>query len=239
MKPEFAALLEEVRGVHRPGGLRVDDREVGRAARLQRHALDAQDRRGARAMSSTARSQLMTPGATRCVITSESDVSSPIMPKGASSNSRSFSKSMCGAWSVTMASTVPSATPSIERGGVLGRAQRRVHLEGGVVVVAYGVLGEEQMVRRDLAGDGQALGLRGAHELQAAGRGQVLDVQRAAGEAAERDVAGDLDLLALGRPAEHPQARGGHALVHLALAHQVLVLAVAHHHAVELERRSP
>ena len=35
------------------------------------------------------------------------------MPKGASSNSQFFSYSVCGAWSVTMASTVPSTTPSI------------------------------------------------------------------------------------------------------------------------------
>ena len=54
----------------------------------------------------------MTPGATRFVMTSESAVSRPIMPKGASSNSAFFSKSLCGAWSVTMASTVPSFTPS-------------------------------------------------------------------------------------------------------------------------------
>ena len=45
-------------------------------------------------------------------MTSESAVSRPIMPKGASSNSAFFSKSLCGAWSVTMASTVPSFTPS-------------------------------------------------------------------------------------------------------------------------------
>ena len=37
----------------------------------------------------------------------------PIMPFGASSNSRSFSCAACGAWSVTMMSTVPSRTPSI------------------------------------------------------------------------------------------------------------------------------
>ena len=36
----------EVRGVHRPGGVRVDDREVGRRARLEGHALDAQDLTG-------------------------------------------------------------------------------------------------------------------------------------------------------------------------------------------------
>ena len=58
------------------------------------------------------------------------------------------------------------------------------------------------------------------HQIEPALGGDVLDVQRAPGQAAERDVAGDLELLALGRPAHHAQARGGHALVHLAVGHQ-------------------
>ncbi len=91
------------------------------------------------------------------------------------------------------------------------------------------LLGEEEVVRRDLAGDGQALRLGGAHELQAARGGDVLDVELAAGEARNGDVAGDLDLLALGRPAENAQAGGDDALVHLAVADEVLVLAMAHH----------
>ena len=89
-------------------------------------------------------------------------------------------------------------------------------------------------MRGHLAGDRKALGLGGAHHVQAAGGAQMLDVQRAAGEAADSDVAGDLDLLALGGPAQKPQARGRGALVDLAGADEALVLAVAHDDAVEL-----
>ena len=88
-------------------------------------------------------------------------------------------------------------------------------------------------MRRDLAGNGQALGLGGAHHVQAALGGDVLDVQLGTGQACERDIALDLQLLALGRPAEHAQACGDDALVDLALAHEAGVLAVAHENLAE------
>ena len=94
-------------------------------------------------------------------------------------------------------------------------------------------------MRRDLAGDRQAFGLGGADQVKAALRGDVLNVQRAAGQAAEHDVARDLDLLALGRPAEHAQARGDDALVDLAFADECVVLAVHHDGACRTWRRSP
>ena len=93
-------------------------------------------RRGATAMaSSTARSQLMTPGATRCVITSASDVSSPIMPKGATLELAVLLE--VDVRGVVGNDGVHGAVHDAldERGCVLGRAQRRVHLERGVVVV--------------------------------------------------------------------------------------------------------
>ena len=90
-----------------------------------------------------------------------------------------------------------------ERGGILGGAQRRVHLQRGLVLGGDGVLGEEHVVRRHLTGHRQALGLGGGHQIEPALGGDVLDVQRAPGQAAERDVAGDFQLLALGRPAHH------------------------------------
>ena len=89
-------------------------------------------------------------------------------------------------------------------------------------------------MRRDLARDGQALGPRGAYHVKAARRGDVLDVKLAARQAAQRDVAGDLQLFAFRRPAEQAEARGGNTFVDLAFAHQILVLAVAHDHAAEL-----
>ncbi len=62
----------------------------------------------------------------------------------------------------------------------------------------------------------------------------MLDVQLAAAQAAQRDVARDLDFLALGRPTEKTEARRGDAFVDLAVADQVVVLAVAHDHAAKL-----
>ena len=118
--------------------------------------------------------------------------------------------------------------------GIGSRAQRRVDLEGRGVIVADVVLGEEQVMRGDLAGDRQALGFRGANHIKAARSGDVLDVQLAAGKAAQGDVASDLQLLAFGRPTQKAQARRGDALIDLAIADQVLVLAVAHDHAAEL-----
>ena len=61
-------------------------------------------------------------------------VSSPTMPNGARSNSTCFSSAWCGAWSVAMTSTLPSARPVEHRVAVGGLAQRRVHLQVGVVL---------------------------------------------------------------------------------------------------------
>ena len=118
--------------------------------------------------------------------------------------------------------------------GVGSRAQRRVHLEVRVVGVGDVVLAEEQVVRGDLAGHGQAVGLGGAHEVEALLRGDVADVQRALGKTDELDVAVDLELLGERRPAEHAQARGGAALVDDAVARERLDLAVRERDAVEL-----
>ncbi|VWM12125.1 Uncharacterised protein [Collinsella intestinalis] len=65
------------------------------------------------AMSSTMRPKVILPVLTRLVITRPSAVSRPVMPNGASSNSRDFSQSECGAWSVAIVSTVPSMTPAM------------------------------------------------------------------------------------------------------------------------------
>ena len=116
---------------------------------------------------------------------------------------------------------------------VLSGAQRRVDLEAGLVSAGDGILGEEHVVRGGLAGNGQTLGLSGANHIEAACGGDVLDVQLGAGEFREHDIAGDLQLLALRRPAEKTQARRGDALVHLALANKVFVLAMAHEHLVK------
>ena len=68
-----------------------------------------------------------------------------------------------------------------KRGRVVGGAQGRVHLEVSVVGVGDVVLAQEQVVRGDLAGDGQAVGLGGAYQVKTLAGGDVADVQGAAG----------------------------------------------------------
>ena len=65
----------------------------------------------------------------------------------------------------------------------------------------------------DFAAHAQAALFGLAHQLQAAGRGQVLDVQGAAGQLGQGDVPGNLDFLAAGRPAGQAQAGGYYAFV--------------------------
>ena len=60
------------------------------------------------------------------------------------------------------------------------------------------------------------------------GGGDVLDVQLGTGQLGDLDVASDLELLAGSRPALESQTGRDLALVDLAVADQVLVLAVAH-----------
>ena len=83
-------------------------------------------------------------------------------------------------------------------------------------------------MRGGLAGDLNASGLTGTHDLQAMGGGDVLDVQLGTGQLGDLDVASDLELLAGSRPALESQTGRDLALVDLAMADQVLVLAVAH-----------
>ena len=102
---------------------------------------------------------------------------------------------------------------------VLVRAQRRVHLVVGVVIVGDVVLAEEQVVRAHLAADLDAA-LAAAHDhVNGLGRGDVGDVQGAARKLREKNVATDLDFLALGGPTGQAQAARDDALVHDALAH--------------------
>ena len=112
--------------------------------------------------------------------------------------------------------------------GILLGTQRRVDLERSVVGLVQVVLGQEHVVRGGLAGNLNASGLTGTHDLQAMGGGDVLDVQLGTGQLGDLDVASDLELLAGSRPALESQTGRDLALVDLAMADQVLVLAVAH-----------
>ena len=74
------------------------------------------------------------------------------------------------------------------------------------------------MVRAGLAGDAHAALLAAADQLDAAGRRDVQDVQPAAGQLGQRDVAVDHDLLGRRRHAAQAQPHALEALVHDAAA---------------------
>ena len=80
--------------------------------------------------------------------------------------------------------------------GILLGTQRRIDLERGVVGLVQVVLGQEHVVRGGLAGNLNARGLAGTHELQAMGGGDVLDVQLGTGQLGDLNVTSDLELLA-------------------------------------------
>ena len=74
----------------------------------------------------------------------------------------------CGAWSVAMQSIVPSRRPATQAVDIGRRAERRVHLGVCVVGEAAGglasaddrLVGEREVVRRDLGSDWNAARLR-------------------------------------------------------------------------------
>ena len=72
-----------------------------------------------------------------------------------------------------------------------------------------------------------------ADQIDAAGRRDVLDVNPAAGDLGQLDVAEDMDLLGHGRHAADAQGRADEALVHHAAARQVEVFAVVDDRLVE------
>ena len=112
--------------------------------------------------------------------------------------------------------------------GILLGTQRRIDLERGVVGLVQVVLGQEHVMRGGLTGNLNASGLTGTHDLQAMGGGDVLNVQLGTSQLGDLDVAGDLELLAGSRPTLESQTGRDLALVDLAVADQILVLAVAH-----------
>ena len=101
-----------------------------------------------------------------------------------------------------MQSIVPSRRPSSS-----ARASSAVRSGGSVrALVSYGSssdrrVRQHQIVRRDLGRHAHAGGLRAAHLLDRAGGAQVGQVQPAAGQAGQRQVARDGDLLRLARDA--------------------------------------
>ena len=132
-------------------------------------------------------------------------------------------------------------------GDVAVRAQRRIHLGVGVVAdvavavraaVAVGsgvrvrgreadlLMGEGEVVRRDLGGDVHAALACGADQRDRAGGGDVGDVQVRPGQVREGDIARDERLLGAGGAAAQTEPGGDPALVHLPLVNERRVFAV-------------
>src|SRR5207342_949155 len=103
-------------------------------------------------------------------------------------------------------------------------AQRRVHLVAARVEAAHRLVGEAEMVGRDLAGDLDAGGLSGAHGLDRLDRREVLDVDAAALVAGDRRVTGDHRRLRDRGDSGEAERGGDGALVHDAGAGELGIL---------------
>ena len=194
-------------------------------------------RRARRSCASPARPGSARPARTSSS-TSGSAVSRPMMPNAACSNSTSFSTGECGAWSVATASMVPSASASRSAATSARRAQRRVAL-GRRVVAGAGLVGQRQVVRRHLAGDGQPAPLGLAHQAHRIGAADVRDVVARAGQRAQLDVARDHRRLRRRRLGADPGPRRDDALVHRAARRQRQVLAVLDDRSARTCARTP
>ena len=165
-------------GVVGPLGLGVEDDHIGIAAHGERAAafqIQAAPPAGRSTDSVRGPAAASTPGAASGGERPRA-VSRPMMPFGARSNSTSFSWTAWGAWSVAMASMMPSRMPSIMRVAVGGGAQRRTHFGVGVVEADM-LFGEQKMMRGDFAGDAKAVAAGLAHGGERGGGRDVGDVQ--------------------------------------------------------------
>ena len=149
-------------------------------------------------------------------------------PKGASSNGTSFSSRACGAWSVAIASIVPSRSASIS-------AARSSSARSGGFIFTFGSSERTaSSVRQRWCGVTSAVartpGLAGAAELgDRLARGEVQQVERPRLVAGEREVARDHDALGHGRVAAEAELGRDEALVHVAAARERRLLAVNRH----------
>ena len=112
-------------------------------------------------------------------------------------------------------------------------AQRRI--DAAVAVIADDpVVRRADVVRRGLGGHAHAARLRLAHQLHAALRGDVAQVDALVLSLGHQDVARDHHFLRRAGDARQAELGGDEALVHHAVAHEALVLAVAHDEHAEV-----
>jgi hypothetical protein len=119
-----------------------------------------------------------------------------------------------------------------DRGDVAGGAQRGLHLEVAVVGGAL-VVGEGEVVRRGLAGCGDAELLGVGDHGDGVARGDVGDVEARAGHLGEEEVAGDHDVLGSSGDAAQAETDRGEAFMHVAAGAEVQVFAVVDDGEVE------
>ena len=115
---------------------------------------------------------------------------------------------------------------------VVPGAQGRAHLVVGVEA-PESLVGESEVVRARLGGDADPPPLAFANELDGACGRDVLDVEPAAGDLGEADVAGNHDVFGRGRHSGQAQLHRLEPLVHHAADGQLGHLAVLHDHAVK------
>ena len=122
-----------------------------------------------------------------------------------------------------------------ERLAIRRRAQRRLHLGvGREAGLGHRLVGEQEVVRRHLAGGRQPAPLGGAHQVEGARGRQVRDVVAPAGLLEQQEVARHHHVLR--QTGDPRQAEPGRplALVHHALAGEGQVLGVLHDRQAEV-----
>ena len=112
-------------------------------------------------------------------------------------------------------------------------AQRRVHA-AAAVVADHPFVRRADVVWRSLRRHADAARLRLAHKLHAAPRGDMAQVNPLALRLRNQNVAGDHHFLRRARRARQAELGGDKALVHHAVADEVLILAVAHNEQAEV-----
>ena len=112
-------------------------------------------------------------------------------------------------------------------------AQRRIHA-APTVVADDPLVRRSDVVRRGLRRHANTARFRLAHQLYAAPRGDVAQVNPLALRLRNQNVAGNHHLFRRARDARQAQLRGDKALVHHAVADEVLILAVTHDEQAEV-----
>ncbi len=159
------------------------------------------------------------------------------MPKGALSKSTAFSSAWCGAWSVAIASIVPSERPATSA------SRSESSRSGGFIFVRVekSDFATSSSVRTRWCGvtsqvTPDAGGLRAPHHVEGKRRREVRHVQASARHLGHQQVARHRGRLRHGRLAREAEARGDRALVHRRALREAPVLGVLDDRQVEQPR---